>query len=73
LSCDQGSIAQPLNEIFLFFEILFFLCYRKIKTVLPSQKIKLAANHLKNKKRFRRHIGLSHHFDFLAWQYRIYL
>jgi hypothetical protein len=36
--------------------------------MLPSHKIKMAAYYVKNKKWFRRHLGLSCHFDFLAWQ-----
>jgi hypothetical protein len=28
----------------------------------------MAAYYVKNKKCFRRHLGLSRHFDFLAWQ-----
>jgi hypothetical protein len=44
--------------------------------MLPSQKIKMAANYVKNKKYFRRHIGLSRHFElsrhFLAWQQCFY-
>jgi hypothetical protein len=35
--------------------------------MLPSHKIKMAAYYVKNKW-FRRHLGLSRHFDFLAWQ-----
>jgi hypothetical protein len=37
--------------------------------MLPSQKIKMAANYVKNKKYFRRHLGLSRHLDFFAWQH----
>jgi hypothetical protein len=36
--------------------------------MLPSHKIKMAAYYVKNKKCFRFHLGLSRHFDFLAWQ-----
>jgi hypothetical protein len=40
--------------------------------MLPSHKIKMAAYYVKNKKCFRRHSGLSRHFDFLAWQQCFY-
>jgi hypothetical protein len=33
--------------------------------MLPSQKNKMAAYYVKNKKYCRRHLGLSRHFDFL--------
>jgi hypothetical protein len=36
--------------------------------MLPSHKIKMAANYVKNKKRFRRHLKLSRHFNFVAWK-----
>jgi hypothetical protein len=36
--------------------------------MLPSNNIKMAAYYVKNKKCFRRHLGLSCHFIFLAWQ-----
>jgi hypothetical protein len=36
--------------------------------MLPSQKIKMAAYYAKKKKCFRRHLGLSRHFDFFAWK-----
>jgi hypothetical protein len=35
--------------------------------MLPSQKIKMAAYSVKNKKTFRRHLGLSRHFEFLVF------
>jgi hypothetical protein len=37
--------------------------------MLPSKKLKMAAYSVKNKKCFRRYLGLSHHFEFLAWQH----
>jgi hypothetical protein len=40
--------------------------------MLPSHKIKMAAYYVKNKKCFRRHLGLSRHFDCLAWQQCFY-
>jgi hypothetical protein len=40
--------------------------------MLPSHKIKMAAYYVKNKKSFRRHLGLSRHFVFLAWQLCFY-
>jgi hypothetical protein len=36
--------------------------------MLPSHKIKMAP-YVKNKKCFSLHLGLSRHFDFLAWQF----
>jgi hypothetical protein len=48
------------------------MLYNKIKSLLPSNKIKMAAYYVKNKKCFRRHFGLSRHFDFLAWQQFFY-
>jgi hypothetical protein len=36
--------------------------------MLPNHKIKMAAYYVKNIKNFRCHLGLSRHFDFLAWQ-----
>jgi hypothetical protein len=33
--------------------------------MLPSHKIKMAAYYVKNKKCFRRHLGLNRHFDLL--------
>jgi hypothetical protein len=35
------------------------------------QAKKMAADYVKNKKCFRRHLELSRHFDFLAWQQHI--
>jgi hypothetical protein len=55
-------IKQPLNELFSFFVMLQFQCYIKIKPMLPSHKIKMASYYVKNKKCFRRHLGLSRHF-----------
>jgi hypothetical protein len=57
-------IEQPLNEMFSFFDMLQFYCFNKIKTMLPSHKINMAAYYVKNKKCFRRHLGLSRNFDF---------
>jgi hypothetical protein len=37
--------------------------------MLPHHKIKMAANFVKKKKKNHRHLGLSHHFDFLAWKH----
>jgi hypothetical protein len=37
-------LAQPQNEMFSFFDLLKFRCYNKIKSMLPSQKIKMVAN-----------------------------
>jgi hypothetical protein len=34
--------------------------------MLPSHKNIMAAYNVRNKKSFRRHIGLRRHFDFLA-------
>jgi hypothetical protein len=42
---------------------------KKIKSMLPSEKIKMAAYDVKNKKCVRCHLGLSRHFDFLDWQH----
>jgi hypothetical protein len=36
--------------------------------MLPSHKIKIASYYVKNKKCFRRHLGISHHLDLLASQ-----
>jgi hypothetical protein len=41
--------------------------------MLLSQKIKMATYSVKNKKDFRRHLGLSPHFEFLAWQNLFYV
>jgi hypothetical protein len=40
--------------------------------MLQSQKIKMAAYSVKIKKCFSRHLGLSRHFEFLAWQHCFY-
>jgi hypothetical protein len=40
-------IAQPQNEMFSIFDMLWFWCYNKIKSMLPSQKIKMAAYYVK--------------------------
>jgi predicted N-acyltransferase len=40
--------------------------------MLPSHKIRMAAYFVKNKIKIRRHLGSSHHFDFLAWQQCFY-
>jgi hypothetical protein len=40
--------------------------------MLPSQKIKMVAYYVKNKKCFRRHLELSHHFDLIAWKHCFY-
>jgi hypothetical protein len=53
-------MAQPLNEMFSFFDML------------PSHKIKMASYYVKNNKMFRRNIGLSRHLDFLVWQQCFY-
>jgi hypothetical protein len=37
--------------------------------MLPSHKIKMAAYYGENEKCFRRHLGLSHRFEFLAWHF----
>jgi hypothetical protein len=37
--------------------------------MLPSKKIKMVAYSVKNKKCFRRHLGLSRHFDLVVWQH----
>jgi hypothetical protein len=38
----------------------------KINLMFPSHKIKMAAYYVKNKTYFRRHHGLSRHFDLLS-------
>jgi hypothetical protein len=40
--------------------------------MLASLKIKMVAYYVKNKKCFRRHLGLSRHFDFLTCQQLFY-
>jgi hypothetical protein len=67
-------IEQPLNEIFSFLIPMFLKCCssNKIKSMLPSHKIKMAVYYVKHKKYFRRHLGLSRHFDFLAWKQCFY-
>jgi hypothetical protein len=66
-------IVQSLSEMFSFFDMFYFWCCINIKTMLPSEKIIMAANYMNIKKGFRRHLGMSHHFDFLAWQHCFYI
>jgi hypothetical protein len=35
--------------------------------MLPSQKIKMVANYVKNKNKTRRHLRLNRHFDLVAF------
>jgi hypothetical protein len=41
--------------------------------MFTSHKNKMAAYYVNSKKCFRRHIGFSRHFEFLAWQLCFYL
>jgi hypothetical protein len=40
--------------------------------MLINQRIKMATYYVKNKNCFQRHLGLSRHLDFLAWQHSFY-
>jgi hypothetical protein len=62
------------NSRFYYSTTAHFLicCSNKIKSILPSKKIKMAAYSVKNKKCFRLHLGLRRHFKFLAWQHLFY-